>query len=158
MLVVQAVALACVAVWMTVAVRDNWQHPDLNLDAIAMVMRLDLMERDWPEDYVQVAHRRVTEPRIHKLAFRAVVTAETLAAAALWISALLLLLSAGGAVAAEIAKAAAALSLVWFVAIWAGFIAGGNYFCYWYCHHSSQTTHYFLLLWGLLTLILVAVA
>ena len=158
MLVVQAGALWCVAAWMIVAVTDNWQHPDINLAGVAMVMRFDLMARDWPDDYAHVAHRRIDDPRLHRLAFRAIVTAETVAAVALVSSGLLFLLSAIGAVAPETAKSVAALSLIWFVAIWTGFIAGGNYFCYWYSHHSSQVTHYFLMIWGLVTLILVAVA
>jgi hypothetical protein len=49
--------------WMAVAVYDNWRHAKLNRDGVAMVMRFDLMERDYPDDYKIVAHRRSTVRR-----------------------------------------------------------------------------------------------
>ena len=157
LLLVQALAVGAVGVWMSVAVRDNWQHPDLNLKAVAMVMRMDFMEKEYPEEFAVVAHKRVEDPALHRRAYRTIVTFETIAAAALLLSAALLFLAAIGIIGADTARILASGALVWFSSIWAGFIAGGNHFHYWYSHHSSQTTHYFLMFWGLLNLILIAV-
>ena len=68
-LLIQAVLVAGVAAWMIVAVRDNWLHPDLNLEGIAMVMRFDKMAAEYPDDYAHLAHRRVDDARLHRLAF-----------------------------------------------------------------------------------------
>jgi hypothetical protein len=39
---------------------------------------------------------------------------------------------------------------------WAGFLIGGNYFCYWYSHFPGQSTHFQLVLWGTATMIFLA--
>ena len=152
---VQAVTVGSIALWMVVALRDNLKHSDLNLGAVGLVMRMEYMERDYPEEFAVVAHKRVEDPAAHKRAYRTIVFAETVAATALTASAILLLFAALGAVSAETARVVAALSLCWFSSIWAVFIAGGNFFHYWFSHHSSQMTHFMLMFWGLLTLILI---
>ncbi|WP_159458442.1 hypothetical protein [Roseisalinus antarcticus] len=54
---VDAALVAGLACWMIVAVADNWRHPRMNEDGVAMVVRLDDLARDYPEDYKMIAHR-----------------------------------------------------------------------------------------------------
>ncbi|MEM8592512.1 MAG: DUF2165 family protein, partial [Pseudomonadota bacterium] len=83
--------------------------------------------------------------------------AETVAAGLLTLSTLLLFLAAFGAVGAVAATGFGAVSVVFFASIWAGFIIGGNYFAYWYCHQWAQMNHFSLLFWALLVLIVLVV-
>ncbi len=55
----------------------------------------------------------------------------------------------------EKARAVASLGALAFTMNWAGFLIGGNYFCYWYCHFPAQATHMMLALWGTLVVILL---
>jgi predicted small integral membrane protein len=152
---VDAVLVTGLALWMTVAVADNWRHPRMNEEAVAMVVRFDLMALQYPEDYALVAHRRIDDPAVIRRLFHAIRLAETLAAGALFLSALLLVLAAGGAVPAEVATAAGVLSAAFFTSIWGGFVIGGNYFAYWYCHQWAQSNHFMLMYWGFFVLIVL---
>ena len=156
-LIAQAAVTGCLAAWTVTAVRDNWMHPRINLEAVAMVMRFDRMAADFPEDFALLAHRRIDDPRLHRLAFRLIVASETLAAILLSLGATLLVLAAFGAVGTLAAKSVAVAGTVVFSATWAGFVAGGNHFAYWYCHEGAQTTHMMLVVWGFLATILLLV-
>ncbi|MEY8840511.1 DUF2165 family protein [Cribrihabitans sp. XS_ASV171] len=152
---VDAALVAGLGVWMTVAVADNWLHPRLNEEAVAMVVRLDLMEQMYPDDFAQIAHRRIESPVTIGRLFRTVRLFETLAAVALLLSVLLLVLAAGGLVASTLATGAAILSATLFVSIWGGFVIGGNYFAYWYCHQWAQSNHFMLMYWGFFVLVVL---
>jgi predicted small integral membrane protein len=152
---VDAALVAGLALWMTVAVADNWRHPRMNEEAVAMVVRLDLLAVQYPEDYAHVAHRRIDDPAIIRRLFHTIRLAETVAAAALFLSALLLVLAAGGAVPGEVATGAGLLSAAFFTLIWGGFVIGGNYFAYWYCHQWAQSNHFMLMYWGFFVLIVL---
>ena len=157
-LLAQSAVTACLAAWMVTAVKDNWLHPDINLEGVAMVMRFDRMARDYPEDYAKLAHRRVDDARTHRLVFRLILAFETVSAALLTIGALFLFLAAFGAAGLVIAKSVAVAGTVLFSCTWSGFVAGGNHFAYWYCHEAAQTTHMILVAWGFLaTILLLAV-
>ena len=156
-LLAQAAITGCLAAWTVTAVRDNWMHPQLNLEAVAMVMRFDRMARDYPEDFARLAHRKVDNPQLHRLAFRLIVTFETAAAILLSLGAVLMVIAAFGAVGVTAAKAVAVAGTVTFAGTWAGFVAGGNHFAYWYCHEGAQTTHMLLVSWGFLATILLLV-
>ena len=95
-LLVEAALVAGLGVWMTVAVYDNWSHPDLNRQAVAMVMSFELMERDYPDDFAIVAHRKIDDPKLVNLAFQIIRLAETAAAIVLMLATLLLLAAALG--------------------------------------------------------------
>ena len=157
-LLAQAAVIACLAAWTVSAVRDNWMHPEINLEGVAMVMRFDRMARDYPEDFAKLAHRRIDDPKLHRLVFRVIVVFETAAAALLCLGAVLLLLAVFGIVGTLTAKAVAVSGTVLFSCTWAGFVAGGNHFAYWYCHEAAQTTHMMLVGWGFIatTLLLAA--
>jgi predicted small integral membrane protein len=156
-LLVEAAMVAGLGVWMAVAVYDNWVHAALNRAGVAMVMGLEIMARDFPEEFAVVAHRRVTDPRLVDLAFQAIRITETLAAGALLVSALALAGAALGMVAPLAATVLAVLSVAFFCLIWAGFIIGGNYFHYYYCHQWGQSNHFMFMYWGLFVLVLLVV-
>ena len=157
LLLVEAALVAGLGTWMAVAVADNWRHPRLNEEAVGTVVRLDLMARDYPEDFALIAHRRIDAPRTIRRLFQAIRLAETAAAAMLFGSVLLLVLAAGGIVPAASATAAAIVSAAFFTLIWAGFLIGGNYFAYWYCHQWAQSNHFMLLYWGFFVLIVLMI-
>jgi hypothetical protein len=154
-LLVEAALVAGLGSWMAVAVVDNWRHPRLNEEAVATVLRFDLMARDYPEDFALIAHRRIAAPRTIRRLFQAIRLAETVAAAALIGSALLHVLAAGGLVPVALATGAGIVSAAFFTLIWAGFLIGGNYFAYRYCHYCAQSNHLMLLFWGFLVLLVL---
>lgn len=154
-LIVDALLVAGLGVWMLVAVADNWRHAKLNEDAVAMVLRFDLMAQEYPDEFATLAHRRIEDPRVIGRLFRAMRFAETVAAGALLISALLLLGAAVGLAAAPVAQAIAIMAAAFFCSIWAGFVIGGNYFAYWYCHQWAQSNHFMVLFWGLFILLIL---
>lgn len=158
LLLAQAGMTACLAGWMIVAAADNWIHPKFNEEAVAMVMRFDRMRESYPEDYAHIAYRRIDDPRLIRLAFRAIVLWESLAALLLTVGALALLGALLGLVPAETARGIAILGALAFTANWAGFLIGGNWFCYWYCHVEGQATHFKLALWGSVAMVLIAIA
>ena len=155
LLLIDALMVAGLGTWMAVAVYDNWRHAALNRRAVAMVMSFESMERDYPEDFAIVAHRKITSPRLITLAFQTIRWTETLAALILLGSALLLACAALGLVATQTATLAALLSTAFFSLIWAGFIIGGNYFHYYYCHQWGQSNHFMFMYWGLFVLVIL---
>ncbi|MCU4652718.1 DUF2165 domain-containing protein [Roseibacterium sp. SDUM158016] len=157
LLLVEAALVAGLGTWMVVAVADNWRHPRMNEEAVAMVVRLDLMAQEYPEDYRLIAHRRIDDPVSIRRLFHAMRAAETLAAVALFAGAILLVLAAGGAVPAPLATGTAIVASAFFTLIWGGFIIGGNYFAYWYCHQWAQSNHFMLMFWGFFVLIVLMI-
>ena len=153
MLVLDAVLVSGLAAWMIVAVADNWRHPTLNEEAVAMVVRLDLMEKEYPEEFSKIAYRRIEDPKTIRAIYHLIRAAETLAAVLLTLSAVLLLSAAAGGVAVTTATGLALVSTAGFASIWAAFIIGGNYFVYWYSHQWAQMNHFSLLFWSLLVFI-----
>lgn len=152
---VQMALTGCLAAWMIVGVADNWMHPKLNEDTVAMVTRFDRMARDYPEDYAQLAYRRIADPRWIRRLFYALVTWETVAALGLTAGTLMLGAALLGLTDLATARAAATLGALAFTLNWAGFLVGGNYFAYWYCHFQAQVTHFLLALWGTAVIILL---
>ncbi|MEM9247912.1 MAG: DUF2165 family protein [Pseudomonadota bacterium] len=157
LLLVEAVLVASLGIWMAVAVYDNWRHPRLNREAVATVMRLDLMARDFPDDYAFVSHRRVDSNRLIDVAFHTIRWAETVAAMILGVSSALLIVAAFGWAPATLANGLAVLATTYFCAIWAGFIIGGNYFHYYFCHQWGQSNHFMFMYWGLFVLVILII-
>ncbi|MEL6205634.1 MAG: DUF2165 family protein [Pseudomonadota bacterium] len=157
LLIAQAVVTGCMAAWMVTGVFDNWRHPHLNLSAVAMVTRFDRMAEDFPQDFEVVKHRRVSDMRVIRGLFYLLVAWETVAAITLVGGTVALVMALGGAVDVELARLLAVLGALAFTVNWAGFLAGGNYFCYWYCHFAGQATHFMLLIWGILGTILLVI-
>jgi predicted small integral membrane protein len=154
---IEAVLVAGLGIWMTLAVYDNWRHPDLNRQAVRMVMQFDVMERDYPDDYAIIAHRRVNDLRLINIVFQMIRITETTAALALLSGSGLLFLSAADLINADIAGIVAIVGVTFFSMIWAGFIIGGNYFHYYYCHQWGQSNHFMFMYWGLFVLVVLLI-
>lgn len=146
-----AIMAALPGLWMVTGVADNWRVPELNRATVERVMRLELMERDYPDDFARVAHRRVESRAVINTAFRLIVVIETLAAILLVGGAGLLALAALGVAEPALARSVALAGALVFTAVWGGFLIGGNYFCYYYCHYEGQFTHFLLAIWGSIT-------
>ena len=108
MLLIEAALVASLGLWMAVAVYDNWRHDKLNREAVAMVMRFDLMARDYPEDYKIVAHRRIDSEAVISFCFNTIRLAETAAAIVLFGAALML--ASAGFGGTEVAAATTAVN------------------------------------------------
>lgn len=154
----QSLSVGLIAAWLSLGLRDNIMHPSLNETYTAEVMEMTRMKEAFPEEYAQVAYRAVTSRAIQKLAFRLIVLAELAAVLLLWAGAGALFLALTGLMSTETATALALAAAMLFTAIWAGFLVVGNYFLYWFCHEDAQNTHYQMTLWGLGTMIFLAVA
>lgn len=153
----QALATGLIAAWLTLGVRDNILHPDVNRVYTAEVMEMTRMRTEYPDAFAQVAHRAITHPGIQRTAFRAVVLAQLLATLVLWAGVIGLIMGLVGTAAADTGRVVALAGAMMFTAIWAGFLIIGNHFCYWFCHEGAQNTHYQMTLWGLGTMILLVV-
>ena len=113
------------------------------------------MAQEYPDEYRLVRHRRVENPKIIRLVYFLLVGAESVAAITLSFGTACLALALFGAADPGFARSAALIGALAFTLTWSGFLVGGNYFVYWYCHFQSQATHFLLALWGLALLILL---
>jgi predicted small integral membrane protein len=154
----QIAAVLGPAAWLSTGVWDNYFYPQNNETYTAQVMSLERMRDAYPTEYARVAHRAIHDRRLQMLAFRVVLLAEVVATLLLWSGIVALILSLAGAVAHDTARALALLGAMAFTCVWAGFLVVGNYFCYWFCHEEGQNTHYQMTLWGLATMIFLAVS
>lgn len=155
--VAQSVAVLFLAAWLTTGVLENLFFPKLNSTFTAEVLDMTRMREDYPEAYPDVAHRRISNPSIQKWLFRLIVAWEVLATIALWIGFAVLVLSLFGHVTSGTGRALALLGALMFTATWAGFLIAGNWFCYWFCHEGAQNTHFQMTLWGMATMVLIAI-
>lgn len=153
---VQAGATALVAAWLTLGVRDNILYPSVNETYTAEVLAMTRMQVEYPAEFAEVAHRAITDRRVQVAAFRLVVAAELLACLLLWSGSVALLLGQFAVVDVQTARNIALVGALSFTAVWAGFLIVGNHFCYWFCHDGAQNTHYQMTLWGVGTMILLA--
>jgi hypothetical protein len=156
MLLIEAALVASLGLWMAVAVYDNWRHAKLNREAVAMVMRFDLMERDYPDDYKIVAHRRIdSEASSHCVSTPSAWRKRrrhSCCSARPWPA-------LPGSVRRTFAAptTAALVATTFFILIWAGFIVGGNYFHYYYCHQWGQSNHFMFMYWGFFVLLVLMI-
>lgn len=154
-LLAQTVAVFFLAAWLTTGAWENVTRPSLNGVFTAEVLAMTRMERDYPEMFEMVAHRRVTNPATQKFLFRLIVAWEIAATVALWVGTIAMTAALFGLAAMEVARAYAVIGALMFTATWAGFLVAGNWFCYWFSHEGAQVTHFHMNLWGLATLILL---
>ncbi|MBO9451173.1 DUF2165 domain-containing protein [Tropicibacter sp. R16_0] len=155
-LLAQTTCVLFLTAWLTTGVFENLVHSKLNSTFTAEVMEMSRMRDDYPEAYADVAYRRISNPSVQKLLFRLIVIWELLAVVALWVGLIALGLALMGMADPQNARAYGILGTLAFTTVWAGFLVGGNWFCYWFCHEGAQNTHYQMTLWGLGTLILLA--
>ncbi len=152
----QAVSVFFLAAWLTTGVIENLFHSRLNSTFTAEVMDMARMREDYPDAYQDVAYRRVTSKGLQKFLFRLIVAWETAVSVLLWIGFVALAMALFGLMEVSSARTLAVLGSLAFTSVWAGFLIGGNWYCYWFCHEGAQNTHYQMTLWGLGTLILLA--
>ncbi len=154
LVLVQAFVMALPAAWLSLGALDNIFHPSINRDEVARVLALEALE-DWPEVRAEVGHRAVTDAGAVRIVFALAVFAECVASLLLWAGAACLTLAFFGAVDRETARDVALVGAVAFTGVWASFLIGGQWFCYWY-GAFGHPTHMKALVWGLATLIAVA--
>lgn len=152
----ERIATGAITAWLTTGVRDNIQYPSQNEAYTAEVLDMRRLQADFPEAYAPVAHRAITERKTQMRAFQLIVAVELVATVLLWLGTGALILALIGQVPVEPARALALIGAAAFTAIWAGMLIVGNHFCYWFGHEGAQNTHYQMTLWGLGTMILIA--
>lgn len=144
------------AAWMTLAVLNNVRHAEHNRASVVAVMQMTWVAEDMPESYTAFQHRRCLSDAFPHAAFRIVVMVECCTALALWVASITALLVAFGMAAATIAAPVVVLGSLAFCVPWAAFLIGGEWFVYFATSRSPQHTHFFLLIWGILTLIAIS--
>ena len=153
-LLVQSLVVAMPAAWLTLGALDNILHSAINRDDIARVLALEAL-REWPEVEARVGHRAITNERTVRCLFILVVIAECAASILLWIGAAGLALAFFGLADHNLARDLAMIGALVFTGVWASFLIGGQWFYYWY-DSFGQSTHLKAMLWGLATLIILA--
>ena len=157
MLLIQTGAVLLLMSWLLTGVLENLFQPRINLEFTAEVLDMARMREAYPELYEQVAYRRIANPSVQKLLFWAIVCWETLSLIALGIGLVSLLGAMFMSTDLDVARQCALIGVFCFTSIWAGFLVAGNWFCYWFGHEGAQNTHFQLLQWGVLTLILLSI-
>ena len=157
MLLIQTGAVLLLMSWLLTGVLENLFQPRINLEFTAEVLDMARMREAYPELYEQVAYRRIANPSVQKLLFWVIVCWETLSLIALGIGLVSLLGAMFMSTDPDVARQRALIGVFCFTSIWAGFLVAGNWFCYWFGHEGAQNTHFQLLQWGVLTLILLSI-
>lgn len=157
-LLCQTVCLSFLALWLTSGAWDNLRYPAVNETFTAEVMDMARLRAEYPDAYALVAHRRISSRTLQRAAFRLVVAWEVLSVLALWAAAFMMALTLFGSQSIDTARPLAMISVLMFTTTWAMFLIVGNHFCYWFGHEGAQNTHYQMTLWGMATLIFLAVA
>lgn len=158
LLVAQTASVFFLAAWLTTGVFENIFYPKLNSVFTSEVLEMTRLRDDYPEAYAMMAHRRIVNPATQKWLFRLIVLWELAATIALWIGYTVLTMAMFDLADPNIARALGLLGTILFTATWAGFLIAGNWFCYWFGHEGAQNTHFQMVLWGMATLVLLAVA
>lgn len=153
--VAQIVLVLAQAAWLTLGALDNLRYPPINRDDVGRVLRLETLAEHEPAFYKMVAWRRIDSPRTVRVVFALIVACECAVSLALWFAALGLALAMSGVITHDLASAFAILAVLGFISIWTAFLIGGQWFQYWHGTHG-QSTHFFATLWGIGTLIVVA--
>ena len=157
MLLIQTGAVLLLMSWLLTGVLENLFQPRINLEFTAEVLDMARMREAYPELYEQVAYRRIANPSVQKLLFWVIVCWETLSLIALGIGLVSLLGAMFMSTDPDVTRQCALIGVFCFTSIWAGFLVAGNWFCYWFGHEGAQNTHFQLLQWGVLTLILLSI-
>ena len=152
LLLAQSLLVALQAAWLTLGAYSNLRWPRTNIDSVTNVVTMELT-KERPEVYEDHKHRAVMDPKAIGFLFYGVGIIETAVAVLLWVAAGALLLAVPEMLDAGTARALAIVAVLAFTAIWGAFLVGGQWFHYWVSEQSPQSTHFFMLLWGIATLI-----
>ena len=153
--IAQIVLVSAQAAWLSLGALDNLRYPAINRDDVGRVLRLETLAEHEPKYYEMMAWRRIHSPRTVRVVFALIVAAECVVSLALWFAGLGLLLAMTGVIAHDLASGFAILAVLGFIMIWTAFLIGGQWFQYWHGNHG-QMTHFLTALWGIGTLIIVA--
>lgn len=157
LLLAQTASVFFVTAWLSTGVFENLFMPEINSTFTAQVLNMERLREEYPEAYDKVAHRSISNPKVQKLLFRLIVFWELIAVATLWAATVLMVAALMGGGDVQLARGLSILSTLLFTSTWAGFLIVGNWFCYWFCHYEGQNTHFQMTLWGLATMVLLAV-
>ncbi len=152
LLLAQSLLVALQAAWLTLGAYSNLRWPRTNKDSVTNVVTMELT-KERPEVYEDHKHRAVTDPKSIGFLFYGVGVIEAAVSVFLWFAAGALLLAIPNMFDVETARALAIVAVAAFTAIWGAFLIGGQWFHYWVSEQSPQSTHFFMLLWGIATLI-----
>jgi predicted small integral membrane protein len=152
---VEAVLVAAPGAWIALGVFENIRVPKANGDMVAEVLSMSRMKAEEPDYYALVSGNRIESPRVHRIAFAAIVVAESIAAIVMLAGALALAGAGLGLWDAALPRTIAVLGTLAFTVVWSGFLVGGQWVHYWVIHQDAQHTHFFLVLWGMGTLALL---
>lgn len=148
----QTVLVGLLAGWLVIGAYENIRAPDVNRLLVSDVFSMQRMEAEMPDVYEQVKRNRVLSRGVQKGLFALVVSFETLVALGLVIGTGLLALALFGITSVDYARLFAGWAVLGFILIWGMFLVGGNWFHYWVSHKDTQTTHYLMTIWGIITL------
>ena len=152
LLLAQTAMVMLQACWLTLGVYSNLRWPRTNKDYVHDVVTMELTKEN-PAVYEDHKHRQVTSQKLIDRMFKAIAVVELLVTFCLWSAVAALLLAVVGILEPSSARAIGLLAVTGFALIWGGFLVGGQWFHYWVSERSPQSTHFFMLLWALATLI-----
>jgi predicted small integral membrane protein len=149
---VEAFLVAAPGAWLALGAFENIRAPRANGDMVAEVLAMTRMKAEQPDYYALVSANRVDSPRLHRLAFAAIVIAESVSAVVMFVGVLALAGAACGLWGAGAPRAIAVVGTLGFTMVWSGFLVGGQWVHYWATHQEAQHTHFMLAIWGVVTL------
>ncbi len=154
----QSAVVALEALWLTVAIRNHRNKSTCKEDEFDRILSLDKTKERIAEIDNDISTQRTINLETKQRFFRRLVTAEIIVAVLLWLAALFLFLGIFGVVAGGFANTLAHIAVLGFITIWAGLLIASQ----WYRNkdgiEAAQQTHFFLLIWGILTLIYLSVS
>lgn len=143
------------AVWLGIGAFENIRMPKANGQMVADVLSLKQLKLEAPELYPMLTSHRIESAGLQRLIFVLIVVAESIASILLAIGTVGLAGAMFGFWDAEIPRVVAALGVIGFTAVWASFLAVGQWFHYWAAYQNAQHTHLLLAIWGTATLCLL---
>ena len=149
---VETLLVAAPAAWLALGAFENLRAPRANGDMVAEVLAMTRMKVEQPDYFALVSANRIESPRIHRLAFAAIVIAESVSAVVMLVGVLALAGAACGLWSATLPRAIAIVGTLGFTMVWSGFLVGGQWVHYWATHQPAQHTHFMLAIWGVATL------
>lgn len=152
-LVGQTLLVALLAGWLLLGVVENIRFPEVNRSLVRAVLNMERIREEQPEIYELCKGNRITSDAVHRTLFAAIVVAECIAVAVLLWGTAALALAVVGAADPGFARLVAGWGTVLFTAIWGAFLVGGQWVHYWAAWKDTQSTHYFMTLWGIATFI-----
>ena len=145
--------VAMQAGWVTLGAITNVRCPQHNLDYVHNVLSMALIREESPHLYKKLKGRRIARAETRHALFRALMGCEMLVCILLWTGVVLMVMAEFGTVDPMLARTVSLAAVFAFTAIWGAFLVGGEWFAYYGSANSPQYTHFYMLLWGVGTLI-----